>query len=165
MTRKAKTKARKKAPAKKKVAKKKTARKASKKKSSKKKPPGDTPEQRRPDGMPQGNEWKKGQSGNPSGLSKARRAVVDGVRAKLGEDANWKLACRTLIKLLKHKDGKVQIAAVREYFDRVVGKAPLAITGADGDPLIPDRPIPEKADLTPKELDELRRILGSTGAA
>ena len=156
MTRKAKTKARKKAPAKKKVAKKKTARKVSKKKAK----TGSRSEQELG-----GHLFKKGQSGNPSGLSKARREVIDGVRAKLGKKGNWELACRTLIKLLEHKDGKVQIAAVREYFDRVVGKAPLAITGADGDPLIPDRPIPEKADLTPKELDELRRILGSTGAA
>lgn len=112
-----------------------------------------------------GRPFEPGKSGNPAGLSKARREVIDGIRAMLGEGKNWKLACRTLIGLLKHKDGKVQIAALREYFDRVVGKAPQEITGANGEPLVPPHRTPEKADLNQKELDELRRILGSTGAA
>lgn len=150
---------------KRKARKKATTKKVPARKKASKKSSGDTAKQRRPDGMPQGREWKKGQSGNPAGLSKARREVIDGIRAMLGKDENWKLACRTLIKLLKHKDGKVQIAALREYFDRVVGKAPQEITGANGEPLVPPHRTPEKADLNQKELDELRRILGSTGAA
>jgi hypothetical protein len=38
-------------------------------------------------------------------------------------------------ELLKDPDGKVRVAAIKELYDRMFGKAPQALTGADGESL------------------------------
>lgn len=79
-----------------------------------------------------GRPFKKGVSGNPGGMPKA---IAD-VRRKLRDllpDATAALA-----ELLEHHDGKVRIMAVREVYDRTMGKPTQPVSGEDGKPITVD---------------------------
>lgn len=61
----------------------------------------------------------------PKGLSEFRKRI-----ARFDT-----LAEKALERCLRDDDGKVVVAALREFFDRRYGKAPQAITGEDGKPI------------------------------
>ena len=71
--------------------------------------------------------FKKGESGNPGGVSKTAKEIRELARQ------NCPHAIRKLIKLLESKDERTVIAAAKELMDRGLGKAPQAIVGADGE--------------------------------
>jgi hypothetical protein len=73
---------------------------------------------------------KPGQSLNPSGRPK----LVKEYQQWLREEA-WDKAKAALLKCLQSEDEKVQMMAVKEVNDRLLGRAPQALTTEDGDPL------------------------------
>lgn len=73
---------------------------------------------------------KGGASPNPGGRPKL---IVEFRKAL--EDRHYGLALTALETALCDDDGKVRIAACREVFDRLFGKATQPITGDDGKPL------------------------------
>ncbi len=77
--------------------------------------------------MPRGKPFRKGQSGNPGGRPKEVAEVRELAR-KHGPDAIKKLAA-----LLKSKDERVVLGAVKELLDRGYGKSAQAITGEGGE--------------------------------
>lgn len=89
---------------------------------------GSKPERKNGPGRP----FAKGESGNPGGMPKAIAEVRRQLRELLPE------ATETLRKLLKDESGKVRIMAVREVYDRTMGKPAQPITGEDGKPIIVD---------------------------
>jgi hypothetical protein len=92
------------------------------------------PEPKRKNGP--GRPFKKGQSGNPSGLPKPVHDFIRELQQSIRERCANK-AVDTLEKCLDHPDGRVQMAAVREVFDRVPLPKTVAVTDAEG------RPAPE----------------------
>lgn len=76
-----------------------------------------------------GRPWTKGQSGNPTGRSKA----ADELRKALEGDAPY--AAQRLRELLDSEDDQVALKAAQFIVDHVKGRAPQAITGSDGGPL------------------------------
>jgi Family of unknown function (DUF5681) len=75
--------------------------------------------------------WKKGQSGNPGG-----RPRLEGEIRRLAQ-SHGKRAIRRLAQLLKSENERVAVTAAQILLDRGFGKAPQAITGPDGGPLMP----------------------------
>jgi hypothetical protein len=73
--------------------------------------------------------WKPGQSGNPGGRPKDLAAFRERLK-KLDDVAEQALA-----ECLQDSDGRVRVAALKEFFDRRYGKASQPITGEDGKPL------------------------------
>jgi len=71
-----------------------------------------------------------GSSGNPSGRPKLVREYQQWIR----ENA-WDQAKAALLACLADADGRVRMAAIKEINDRMLGKAPQAITNEDGTPL------------------------------
>jgi len=86
--------------------------------------------------MPVGRRWLPGKSPNPGGVSKRRVTLVTEVRARLSAGDQVELACQRLFELATSPDDKTALLALSEFFDRLVGKAPQAITGAEGGPLV-----------------------------
>lgn len=68
---------------------------------------------------------------NPSGRPKAFREYQEWLR-----DECLDLAKAALKACLSSADEKVRMLAVKEVSDRLFGKAPQAITGEDGKPLL-----------------------------
>lgn len=64
-----------------------------------------------------------GSSGNPGGRPKACREA----REYLTKGDTIKEVCIRLIKLIDSKDEKVALQAIKEYFDRVVGRPGLMV--------------------------------------
>lgn len=80
-----------------------------------------------------GRPFVKGQpSPNPGGRPKK---LVEFQRALT--ERYYEKALDVLGECLDDEDGKVRMAALRETFDRMFGKASQPITGADGQPLVP----------------------------
>jgi hypothetical protein len=75
-------------------------------------------------------QWEKGASPNPGGRPKK---LVEFQQALT--DRFYEKALNVLGECLDDPDGKVRIAAMRETFDRIFGKSPQSVTGADGQPL------------------------------
>lgn len=73
--------------------------------------------------------WKAGQSGNPSGRSRA----ADELRKALEGDAP--AARQRLRELLDSADEQVALKAAQFIIDHVKGKPSQAITGDDGGPV------------------------------
>ena len=85
--------------------------------------------------------WKPGESGNPAGRPPSEAALSDDLRSRLAEKVPGdkqhrtyaqKIACRLVEAALR---GSVSAAAL--IADRVEGKPPQSLTGANGSPLIP----------------------------
>ena len=99
----------------------------------------------RPSRRSPGRPFKKGVSGNPGGaprgLSEFRKRIakLDGVAEK------------ALAECLVSEDGRVVVAALKEFFDRRYGKASQPVTGEDGKPIRFDVSI----------VDTLRKLAGS----
>ena len=79
-----------------------------------------------------GRPFPKGTSGNPGGMPKEIAEVRRQLRALLPK------ATQTLGELLDHHDGKVRCMALREVYDRTMGKPTQPITGEDGKPITVD---------------------------
>ncbi len=77
-------------------------------------------------------QFKPGQSGNPGGRPKALKEFQEWLRENALEKAQ-----QALLDCLDSKDDKVRMMAVKEVSDRLFGRAPQAITGEDGKPLLP----------------------------
>ena len=77
--------------------------------------------------MPRGRPFRKGQSGNPGGRPK-EVAEVRALARKHGQAAIKKLAA-----LLKSKDERVVLGALKELLDRGYGKSAQPMTGGDGE--------------------------------
>ena len=101
--------------------------------------------------QPTPGSFKKGQSGNPSGLSTEKRELIQEVRAMLTKGKNLEEACAILLRQMRSDDERVSMTAVKEYFDRVLGKAPIAITGEGGGAL--------RLDLSGLSDEDLRLVL------
>jgi hypothetical protein len=69
---------------------------------------------------------------NPSGRPKALREYQEWLADNALEPAK-----KALLACLESEDGKVRMMAVKEVADRLFGKASQAITGPDGQPLVP----------------------------
>lgn len=92
--------------------------------------------------------FQPGQSGNPGGRVKG----IGEFRLRLSQYDDKAEAA--LIAALDDPDGRVRLAACREFFDRRWGKPVQAVTDADGKPL-------QLAQVTYVEL--LQRMVGSGG--
>jgi hypothetical protein len=73
--------------------------------------------------------FRPGQSGNPGGRTKG----IGEFRVRLSQYDDKAEAA--LIAALDDPDGRVRLAACREFFDRRWGKPVQAVTDADGKPL------------------------------
>ncbi len=73
-------------------------------------------------------QYVKGQTGNPGGRPKVVREAIDAFR-NAGDLAKLRIRLVEIAMTGKHSDA---IAAIKEYHDRALGKAPQAITGEDG---------------------------------
>lgn len=77
--------------------------------------------------------FKKGQSGNPEGRRAENRPLTDLIRrALLHNDAK---KARKFADALVNRAIEQSDRAATEVLDRIEGKVPQAITGADGGPL------------------------------
>lgn len=74
--------------------------------------------------------FEKGASGNPGGRPK----LITEFRKAL-ESRHYEKALTALEEALDDDDGKVRIAAAREVFDRMFGKATQPLSDANGKPL------------------------------
>lgn len=72
-----------------------------------------------------------GNVANPSGRPKAHREFLEWIEGNALEHAK-----RALLKALLADDFKANQWAVKETLDRYFGKAPQAVTGEDGKPLL-----------------------------
>ncbi len=87
-----------------------------------------------------GNRFKKGETGNPSGRPKLTK-VTEALREQLAESmpgAPEETIAEAVVRSLLKEAVKGNIAAIKEVFDRSVGRSPLTIdTGnKDGEPLL-----------------------------
>lgn len=73
--------------------------------------------------------FKKGKSGNPGGRPKLEAWVREELSKSLKD------CVKVANELLQHDDAKVRITAVKEIFDRTIGKAPQAVevSGPEGE--------------------------------
>jgi hypothetical protein len=71
-----------------------------------------------------------GSTANPSGRPKKIKEFVDALHARFYDQAFI-----VMQELLASDDDKVRVAALKELWDRMFGKAPQAITGEDGGPI------------------------------
>lgn len=78
-----------------------------------------------------GRPFPKGVSGNPSGRPKL---IVEFQKALL--EKHYQKAIDALDKCLDDEDGRVRMAAIREVFDRLLGKVTQPVSGPDGAPLV-----------------------------
>jgi hypothetical protein len=85
--------------------------------------------------------WPKGVSGNPAGRPPSEAVLSDALRTRLGEKVPGdrkqrtyaqKIACRLVEAALRGS-----ISAIALIADRCEGKAPQALTGPGGNPLLP----------------------------
>jgi hypothetical protein len=76
-----------------------------------------------------GRPWKPGQSGNPSGRSRA----ADELRKALEQDAPH--ARQRLRELLDSDDESIALRAAEFVIDHVKGRPTQAVTGEDGGPV------------------------------
>lgn len=83
-------------------------------------------------------QWVRGQSGNPKGRP---AGVPNKANAELKAIAQeyTQESVDTLVSIMRNGETPppARVAAAREILDRGHGKAPQAITGEDGGPLIP----------------------------
>jgi hypothetical protein len=75
---------------------------------------------------PEHSRWKPGQSGNPQGHSKGRRATSELLKLIEEKGADRAIATKWLQMIL---DGDFRY--MKEYIDRVEGKVPIAIQNED----------------------------------
>jgi hypothetical protein len=73
-----------------------------------------------------------GSTANPSGRPKRLRDFQDKLYAEFYDEA-----FSVMRELLRDPDGKVRATALKELWDRMFGKSPQAVTGPDGEPLVP----------------------------
>lgn len=71
-----------------------------------------------------------GSTANPSGRPKKLKEFQDALH-----DRFYERAFSVMQELLASPDDKVRVAAIKELWDRMFGKAPQAVTGADGEAL------------------------------
>src|SRR6516165_2753266 len=76
-----------------------------------------------------GKPFVKGVSPNPGGRSKVARDIQ-----ALAQE-HGPAAIATLVEALKSRNERVRVAAAAILLDRGYGRAPQAITGADGNPV------------------------------
>lgn len=109
------------------------------------------PKRRRGPGRP----FQKGQSGNPGGQSKEKRAFLDRLRAEDAEDVY-----AALMRLV-HADNAPAVLRAVEY---IAGKPPevVQVSGKDGGPVTVLRVDPKS--LTAEELRILTRLVKSDAA-
>jgi hypothetical protein len=102
-----------------------------------------------PDSRTSDGRFKKGVSGNPGG----RSSMVADVRRELSK--NWESAVQSLLKLMASDNEQVAMAALREYFDRLVGKATITqdVT-RDHFEEVSDKEVLEKVKETIKLIEE-----------
>ncbi len=102
--------------------------------------PASTRTARRKNPPPIGQRWRRGQSGNPTGQSKAL-AEVKVLAREYGREA-----LERLVELMRGRSAKVALAAAREILDRAYGKPTVEIAGPGGGPIplgiVPGVPIP-----------------------
>jgi hypothetical protein len=94
--------------------------------------------------------FKKGQSGNPGG----RPAEVAEVRALAREHTGEAIEALRSIMCNGDEPASARVAAANSLLDRGCGRAPLAITGAEGGPIEAD------VVLSPAVLDLIARTMG-----
>lgn len=91
-----------------------------------------------------GKPFQKGQSGNPGG----RPAIPAEVKEALA--AACPHAVERLIQFVDNPDPKIALAACERVVERVLGRVPLPLQGADGAPLAVsisiNRTVKESAD-------------------
>ncbi len=79
-----------------------------------------------------GGKWAPGQSANPAGRPKT--VVMAELRAEFQPQSAMLL--RRLVILAMREKGSVAVAAIKEFLDRMWGKAPQPIVGEEGSPAI-----------------------------
>lgn len=103
-------------------------------------------------------QFKPGQSGNPAGRPKGVKYVSEAVREflerALAPGSEYSLA-DALAKALIDQALAGDVSALREVMDRAEGKVAVAVTGADGGPLL-GRPEPSEVAAALAALAEIR---------
>lgn len=90
--------------------------------------PPDKPRRKNGPGRP----FVKGQpSANPGGRPKLVQEFQKALRERC-----YDKAIDTLVGCLDDPDGRVRVAALREVFDRMFGKAKVTLAGEDGQPAV-----------------------------
>jgi Family of unknown function (DUF5681) len=79
--------------------------------------------------------WKRGESGNPGGRPKRKPLTeeLERILAETGEDN--KTYARKLIKAAVDRAIKRSDFALAQVWDRIEGKVPSSVTGANGGPV------------------------------
>ena len=73
--------------------------------------------------------WKKGQSGNPGGRPTVPAEVKEALLVACPR------AVQRLIEFVEDPDPKIALTACERVIERVLGRVPLPLQGADGEPL------------------------------
>ncbi|MGA7557859.1 MAG: DUF5681 domain-containing protein [Terriglobales bacterium] len=85
--------------------------------------------------------WQKGVSGNPSGRPPVTAVLSDALRSKLSEqypgDRKHRTYAEKLAARLIESALRGSVSAIALIYERIEGKAPQALTGANGSPLLP----------------------------
>lgn len=104
--------------------------------------------------------FRKGRSGNPGGKPKALLEVLAAIEEFKGDVPAVLRRLKGIA--LKDPDTKVAVAAIREFLDRTLGKAPQAVTvtGADGGALKMAHGI-DLDSLSLEQLDRVRPLLAA----
>lgn len=101
-----------------------------------------------------GRPFAKGSSANPGGRPKLIREFQEWLASEC-----YPIAQEALKGCLRSDDEKVRMLAIKEVHDRLFGKPVQAITGADGEPLIPRLQL---ASLSPEQLAALDAVRALT---
>lgn len=80
---------------------------------------------------PKEHQFKKGQSGNPRGRPKVPD-ISEALAMILNEEEGGEIALERVLKALRARAMKGDVAAIRELFDRAYGKAKQSIDHTSG---------------------------------
>jgi hypothetical protein len=121
---------------------------------------------------PKHAQFKKGQSGNPSGISKARKQLLDEA-ADMAAQIQHRLLEATLSMMREHPEKEKALAflnadtrqLMKELLDRAEGTAKQSVDHTSSDGSMTPKPAFDPSKMSLDALREMRAAFGDTGEA
>jgi hypothetical protein len=121
---------------------------------------------------PKHAQFKKGQSGNPSGISKARKQLLDEA-ADMAAQVQHRMLEATLSMMREHPEKEKALAflnadtrqLMKELLDRAEGTAKQSVDHTSSDGSMTPKPAFDPSKMSTEALREMRAAFGDTGEA